>query len=57
MKTLCITRGIFYCREGSEINGSRTYMASYRADSLVFHSRQQKYTANRYAPFKSNLTL
>jgi hypothetical protein len=47
MKTLCITRGIFYCREGSEINGSRTYMASYRADSLVFHSRQQKYTANR----------
>ncbi len=47
MKTLCITRGIFYCRESDEINGCSTLQALYLVDSKVLRNRQQKHTANR----------
>jgi hypothetical protein len=42
-----VTRGIFYCREGAEINGCGSLQTSSRFDSNVLRNRQQKHTAIR----------
>ena len=46
------TRGIFYCRDSAEINGSGSLQTSSWFDSDVLRNRQQKHTAVRCAIFE-----
>ena len=47
MNNETVTRGIFYCRDSTEINGGGSLQTSLRLDSVVLRNRQQKHTAIR----------
>ena len=49
MNNETVTRGIFYCRDSTEINGGGSLQTLSLVDSEVLRSRQQKHTAIRYA--------
>jgi len=48
----CITGGIFYCRDSTEMKGCGSLQTSSWFDSEVLRNRQQKHTANRYHALK-----
>ena len=48
MNNETVTRGIFYCRDSTEINGGGSLQTLSLVDSEVLRSRQQKHTAIRY---------
>ena len=46
MNNETVTRGIFYCRDSTEINGGGSLQTLSLVDSEVLRNRQQKHTAN-----------